>query len=177
MMRWFDIARTAVRSLVARRRFDDQLDADLRFHLEQATDEYVRDGLSPDEARRAALKAFGNPTHVVEDVREVSHLDLVGTAGAGPALRAPRLPSYAGIHRDGRAVAGARDRRQHRHLQRPQRAGAASAAGSRAGHAVPGRPPGRRRPVGKLHLRPLRTPEGLVDDDRRVRSRSIPPPR
>ncbi len=53
-------------------RFDDQLNADLRFHLEQATDEYIRDGLSPDQARRAALKAFGNPTHVAEDVRELS---------------------------------------------------------------------------------------------------------
>ncbi len=72
MMRWFYIARNGVRSLLARRGFDEQLSADLRFHLEQVTDEYIRDGLSPDQARRAALKAFGNPTHVIEDVHEVS---------------------------------------------------------------------------------------------------------
>ena len=52
--------------------FDEQLDADLQFHLEQATAEYIREGLSPDEARRAALKAFGNPARVREDVRETS---------------------------------------------------------------------------------------------------------
>jgi predicted permease len=32
----------------------------------------VREGLSPDDARCAALKAFGNPSDVMEDVREVS---------------------------------------------------------------------------------------------------------
>ena len=72
MMRWFYVARMGVRSLLARRVFDDQLDADLQFHLEQATAEYIREGLSPDDARRAALKAFGNPTDVMEDVREMS---------------------------------------------------------------------------------------------------------
>lgn len=72
MMRWFYVARTGFRSLFARRVFDEQLDADLEFHLEQATAEYIRDGLSPDQARRAALKAFGNPVDVREDVRETS---------------------------------------------------------------------------------------------------------
>jgi predicted permease len=72
MLRWFYVARTAIRSLRGRRVFDDQLDADLRFHIEQAVAEYEREGLSPDDARRAALKAFGNPSDVMEDVREVS---------------------------------------------------------------------------------------------------------
>jgi predicted permease len=72
MMRWFYVARAAVRSLFARRVFDEQLDADLQFHLEQATAEYIREGLSPDDARRAALKAFGNPADVSEDMRETS---------------------------------------------------------------------------------------------------------
>ena len=72
MMRWFYVLRQGVRSLVARRVFDEQLDADLQFHIEQATAEYVQEGLSPEDARRAALKAFGNPSDVMEDVREVS---------------------------------------------------------------------------------------------------------
>ena len=72
MMRWFYVARAGVRSLFARRVFDEQLDADLQFHLEQATAEYIREGMSPDQARRAALKAFGNPADVSEDVRETS---------------------------------------------------------------------------------------------------------
>ena len=72
MMRWFHVVRLAVRSLFGRRVFDEQLRADLRFHLEEVMAEYVRKGLSPEEARRAALMAFGNPEHVLEDVREVS---------------------------------------------------------------------------------------------------------
>jgi predicted permease len=72
MMRWFYVARAGVRSLFARRVFDEQLDADLQFHLEQATAEYIREGMSPDHARRAALRAFGNPADVSEDVRETS---------------------------------------------------------------------------------------------------------
>lgn len=71
-MRWFYVARETVRSLVARRVVDDQLSSDLQFHIEQATAEYVREGLSPDEARSAALRAFGNPTQVMEEVREMS---------------------------------------------------------------------------------------------------------
>ena len=48
------------RSLLARRLFDDQLDADLRFHIEQVTEEVTSAKImSPDDARRAALKAFG----------------------------------------------------------------------------------------------------------------------
>jgi predicted permease len=72
MMRFLYVARQAVRSLFARRVFDQQLDADLQFHIEQATAEYIQEGLSPEDARRAALKAFGNPSDVMEDVREVS---------------------------------------------------------------------------------------------------------
>ena len=72
MIRWFYIARAGLRSLFGRRVFDEQLEADLRFHLEQATDEYISRGLSPADARRAALKAFGNPADLMEDVREGS---------------------------------------------------------------------------------------------------------
>jgi predicted permease len=72
MMRWVYAVRAGVRSLLARRAFDEQIDADLEFHIEQATAEHIRDGLSPAQARRAALKAFGNPVDVRQDVRETS---------------------------------------------------------------------------------------------------------
>ena len=71
-MRWFDMARVRVRALFSRHAVDEQLDADLQFHLEQAANELVEQGLSREEARLAALRAFGNPTRVVEDVRDMS---------------------------------------------------------------------------------------------------------
>jgi predicted permease len=71
-MRWFDMARVRVRALFSRRAVDEQLDADLQFHLEQAAAEYAEQGLSRGEARLAALRVFGNPARVVEDVRDMS---------------------------------------------------------------------------------------------------------
>ena len=71
MLRWYYIVVAAIRSLVARRS-DDQVQTDLGFHLEQATAEYIEQGMSPDDARMAALRAFGNQTLVVEEVRDMS---------------------------------------------------------------------------------------------------------
>jgi predicted permease len=72
MLRWFYVAAAGLRSLIARRAIDDQFTADVRFHIDQAAAEYREQGLSPDEARAAALRAFGNPTQVIEEVREMS---------------------------------------------------------------------------------------------------------
>jgi len=58
--------------LLGRRATDDQVRSDLQFHLEEAIAENLRQGMPPDEARRVALAAFGNPAGVIEDVRELS---------------------------------------------------------------------------------------------------------
>lgn len=68
-MRWFHVIRSGIRSLLGRRADDRQIDADIAFHLEEATAEYLRAGLSAAEARQAAVKAFGDPVHVRDDVR------------------------------------------------------------------------------------------------------------
>jgi putative ABC transport system permease protein len=70
--RWFYAVRSAVLSLLGRRRFDAQLDADVTFHLEEATAELIRAGMTPAQARRTALREFGNPVDVMEDVRDMS---------------------------------------------------------------------------------------------------------
>ena len=68
-MRFFDRVRMSLRSLLARRRAAAELDAELRFHVEQQARENVARGLSPDEARGAALRAFGNPTLLRDQIR------------------------------------------------------------------------------------------------------------
>jgi predicted permease len=50
-----------LRTLLARRRSTQQLDAELRFHLDRETEENCAAGMTPEEARLAALRAFGNP--------------------------------------------------------------------------------------------------------------------
>ena len=71
-MRLFHVVRHGLHSLLGRRAVDRQIDEDIAFHLEEATAEYVRNGLPPDQAYRAAVKAFGDPVNVRDDVREVS---------------------------------------------------------------------------------------------------------
>jgi len=59
------------RNVFHRSRVERDLDAELRVYLEQLTDEKVGTGMSPKEARRAALIELGGVEQVKEEVREV----------------------------------------------------------------------------------------------------------
>jgi predicted permease len=54
-----------------RKRILDDLDQDIRDHIEQETRDNIDRGMSPEEARYAALRKFGNVTRVQEETREV----------------------------------------------------------------------------------------------------------
>jgi predicted permease len=49
----------------------DDLDDDIRDHIERETEDNIARGMSPEEARRAAMRAFGNVALVREDARAV----------------------------------------------------------------------------------------------------------
>src|SRR5277367_4746357 len=53
-----------------RRRMMADLDQDIRDHIAIETQENIERGMSPDEARAAALRKFGNVTRVKEEARE-----------------------------------------------------------------------------------------------------------
>jgi putative ABC transport system permease protein len=53
------------------KRLLNDLDQEIREHIELATQENIDRGMTPEEARYAALRKFGNVTRVKEDVREV----------------------------------------------------------------------------------------------------------
>jgi predicted permease len=73
LQRCWDVALARVRaSLRSRRREEDQLRADLAFHLEQVAAEQRQGGLSEQAAQVSALKAFGSPARVIEEVRDMS---------------------------------------------------------------------------------------------------------
>jgi predicted permease len=65
-MRWFRILRSRLRALIGRDGVIDEIHEEIQFHLDARIVDHQRRGLSPDEARRAALRKFGNPS-VVED--------------------------------------------------------------------------------------------------------------
>src|SRR4051812_44249316 len=60
-----------LRALVQRRARERDMDEELRFHLEMQTAENVAAGMSPEEARQAALRAFGGVEQIKEDCRDV----------------------------------------------------------------------------------------------------------
>lgn len=53
------------------RRMLQQLDQDIQEHIERETQDNIERGMSPDDARCAALRKFGNVTRVREETREV----------------------------------------------------------------------------------------------------------
>jgi predicted permease len=68
-MRWMDVLRMRVGMLVGRRSAGARLDEELRFHLERQTAENVAAGMPEEEARRAALRVFGNPALLRDQAR------------------------------------------------------------------------------------------------------------
>jgi predicted permease len=54
-----------------RKRMLEQLEEDIREHIERETQDNIERGMAPEEARYAAMRKFGNITRVKENVREV----------------------------------------------------------------------------------------------------------
>jgi macrolide transport system ATP-binding/permease protein len=60
MMKWFNILRARLRALFRRERVLQDIEEELRIHVEMETEANIKRGTPPDEARSAALKSFGN---------------------------------------------------------------------------------------------------------------------
>ena len=69
-MAWTDRMWRRLQTLFRRERFAKELDKEIQFHLDAQIAEYVAAGMNPEEARRAAMKAFGSGTVMKEDAWE-----------------------------------------------------------------------------------------------------------
>src|ERR1022692_1592002 len=69
-----------VRSLVRRTRVEQELDEELQYHLERKTEEFLAQGLTPGEARKAALRAMDGLTQCKEECRESRGVHLIENA-------------------------------------------------------------------------------------------------
>ncbi len=76
---WSHTVPLRVRSLFRRRRVDQELDEELEFHVEHRTEALVRDGLSPAQARDAALRELGSLTRVREDCQDTWRVRWIET--------------------------------------------------------------------------------------------------
>src|SRR5262245_32617329 len=59
-MRWFNIFKARLRALVRREAVIREIDEEMRSHVELETQINIECGMNPEEARRAALRNFGN---------------------------------------------------------------------------------------------------------------------
>ena len=66
---WFKLP-LRLKSIFRRRRVEDDLDEELRFHLEHKIEEGLAEGLSPEDARFRALRAMGGLDQKKEEIRD-----------------------------------------------------------------------------------------------------------
>lgn len=79
-MRALEKALLRVRSLCRHGSVERELDAELRFHLDQLTDENIALGMAPEEARNAAFCTVGGMTQFQEECRDMRGVYFIENA-------------------------------------------------------------------------------------------------
>jgi putative ABC transport system permease protein len=79
MLTWWAVLASRLRGLLGSRRQDEEFDLEVAAHLDMLTDEQVRRGLPPSEARRQAILRFGGPMQIREQQHENRGLPFVET--------------------------------------------------------------------------------------------------
>jgi putative ABC transport system permease protein len=67
------------KSLFRKRALEAQLDTELHFHIEKLTNDYLAEGMTPEEARRKATLEFGGREQIKEELRDVHRVSVVET--------------------------------------------------------------------------------------------------
>ena len=81
-MRWLGRISLRIRSLFRRNVVEQELDQELRFHVERQTAENIAAGMTPEEARRAARREFGGVEQVKEECRDARRVNRLETLAA-----------------------------------------------------------------------------------------------
>src|SRR5215470_17947587 len=97
---WFYTAPLLLRSLFRRRQVEQELDEELRYHLERQIEEHNAKGMILEEARYAALRAMGGVERRKEERRDMRRVNLIENTlhdlrYAGRALR--RSPGFTAV--------------------------------------------------------------------------------
>jgi predicted permease len=79
-MRWLRVFFHRLRAVFFKGRLERELQEEIRSHLDMQTEENLRQGMSPAEARSAALRQFGGVEQVKETYRDRRGLPLVETS-------------------------------------------------------------------------------------------------
>ncbi|HMG33233.1 MAG TPA: ABC transporter permease [Blastocatellia bacterium] len=74
---WFYTLPMRLRSLFRRSRVEDELDEELRYHLERQIEEDIANGMTAEEARRAALRAMDGLEQRKEECRDMRRVRFI----------------------------------------------------------------------------------------------------
>jgi predicted permease len=77
MIRWVNKLPLRLRSLFGRGRVDKELSDELRFHLEKLIQESAAKGMTPEEARYAALRELGGIEQIKEECRDMRQVNYI----------------------------------------------------------------------------------------------------
>jgi predicted permease len=74
---WFYTLPLRLRSLFRRAQVEQELDEELRYHLERQIEEHIAKGMTPEEARHATLRAMGGVEQRKEECRDMRRVRLI----------------------------------------------------------------------------------------------------
>src|SRR2546425_1270365 len=77
LMRWLYKLSLGFRSLFLKSSVEQELAEELRFHLGKLTEEYVAKGMTPEEARYAALRELGGVEQIKEECRDMRRVNYL----------------------------------------------------------------------------------------------------
>jgi hypothetical protein len=78
-MSWFNILSARLRAILGREAVIHDIDEEMRLHLEMETEANIERGMSPSDARRAALRSFGSLCSVRDRAYEVRGGGMIET--------------------------------------------------------------------------------------------------
>src|SRR5262245_25284189 len=79
-MTWLRVLIHRLRGLFLKRKLEQELEEEIRAHLDMRIEDNLRQGMSPDEARYEALRKFGGVEQVEESYRDRRSLAVVNSA-------------------------------------------------------------------------------------------------
>src|SRR5215471_2250149 len=75
--RWFYTAPLRLRSLFRRSQVEQELDEELRYHIDRQIEESIAKGMTPEEARCAAVRAMGGVERRKEECRDTRRVRFI----------------------------------------------------------------------------------------------------
>jgi predicted permease len=76
-MRWSHKLSLRLRSLFGRKQVNRELEDEIRFHLQRQVEEFVAQGMTPEDARYAALRSLGGVTQIEQECRDTRSVTFI----------------------------------------------------------------------------------------------------